>query len=429
MNAQTIPLKILHILDHSLPLHSGYAFRSLNICRGQLKRGWQPVMLTSPKHEESWNGPSEKEETIDGLHYYRTGAVPRSAWPLVTELRLVAATARRIYDIIEVERPDILHAHSPVLNAIPALWVGRRQGIPVVYEMRALWEDAAVDHGTYGPGSWKYKLVRFLETWVCRTAGRVTVICHGLEKDLVKRGIVPGKITVVPNGVDVDDFKDGPANDSHAEKWHLEGKRVIGFIGSFYRYEGLDLLVEAVAHLVRTRSDIVLLLTGGGETEADLKAQIKRLHLEEHVIMPGRISHDAVPGVYALVDILAYPRYPMRLTELVTPLKPLEAMAMGKAIVASDIGGHRELVQHLGNGLLFKGGSVRALVESLERLLDDDELRQALGKRAAALARQKYSWDMTLSGYVGLYSDLLGRPSIRNESEGLGARQPAKPVR
>ena len=207
MAANNSHLKVLHILDHSLPLHSGYTFRSRNIFLSQKKRGWQPVILTSPKHEESWKGYQKKEEEIGGFCYYRTGRLLNCTLPLEAELRLMAKLARRIREVVEIEKPDLLHVHSPVLNAIPALRVARKLGIPIVYEIRAFWEDAAVDHETYRQNSWKYKLTRFIETWVCRKTDRVVVLCHGLKEDLINRGIPSEKLTVVPNGISVNDFK------------------------------------------------------------------------------------------------------------------------------------------------------------------------------------------------------------------------------
>ncbi len=409
MNHIDRPLKILHILDHSLPLQSGYTFRSQNIFRAQRKRGWEPVTVTSPKYEESWKGQWSKFETIDGHRYYRTGSVSRNTVPFEAEIRLMAALGRRIREIIDLEKPDILHAHSPILNALPALWVGRKQGIPIVYEIRAFWEDAAVDHHTYRQGSWKYNLVKAMETWVCRKVDQVAVLCSGLRDDLVKRGISPDKLTVVRNGVNLDDFDSPDPDREYREAWGLTGKKVIGFIGSFYRYEGLDLLLDAFAGLSRSRSDVVLLLIGGGEMEEELKTRVKKLHLEGRVVFPGRIPHGRIPGVYGLMDILAYPRTSIRLTELVTPLKPLEAMAMGKALVASDIGGHRELIQDKQTGLLFPAGDVEALKKALEMLLDDDDFRQKLGFQATARVCQEHPWDKTTAGYAEVYARALKR--------------------
>ena len=426
--------KILHILDHSLPLHSGYSFRSGSIFNAQRNRGWQPVVLTSPKHEESCKGPKQEQEEINGFTYYRTGASRPGGLPFLAERHLMNALARRIREVAAIEKPDLLHVHSPVLNALPALRVGRELGIPVVYEIRAFWEDAAVDHGTYAQDSWKYKLVRWMEGRVCRRADQVTVLCQGLKEDLIRRGIPAGKLTVVYNGIDPADFQRREPDAEYYQTWKVAGKNVIGFIGSFYRYEGLDLLVDAFARLAASRSDVVLLLVGGGETETRLKAQIQRLKLEDKVILPGRLPHDRIPGVYALMDILVYPRYSMRLTELVTPLKPLEAMAMGKALVASDVGGHRELIHHGQTGLLFPAGDMVALAEMLDRLMNDPEARKHMEEQESVWARREHSWDKTTAIYAEVYARALEnrsagpaqnqRPEDLRESEA----EPAKPA-
>jgi PEP-CTERM/exosortase A-associated glycosyltransferase len=396
-------MKILHILDHSLPLHSGYTFRSQNIFREQKKRGWEPVIVTSPKHEESWKKPTMPVEEINGFKYYRTGPVGNSGPPILSELKLMKALSKRIHEVAEIEKPDLLHAHSPVLNAIPALRVGKRLGIPVVYEIRAFWEDAAVDHGTTYENSLRYRATRRLETWVCHRAAHVNVLCEGLKKDLAQRGIPSDKMTIIYNGINTDAFRPTPPDEEFLKKWDLQGKKVIGFIGSFYRYEGLDLLIEAFAGLSTKHPDLVLLLVGGGEMESALHDLDCFDTLSNRIIMPGRIPHDRIPGVYALIDILVYPRYSMRLTELVTPLKPLEAMAMGKVVVASDVGGHRELIEHHVDGVLFPAGDKLALAKAIERLLETPDFSHQIAARALSRVSDRFPWHQTTAPYEIAY--------------------------
>jgi PEP-CTERM/exosortase A-associated glycosyltransferase len=401
-------LKILHILDHSLPLHSGYTFRSQSIFRAQVKRGWQPVVITSPKHEENWKGEWQLRETIGDFRYYRSGPVQKGM-PFLGEWQMMKAIENRILQVADQEKPDILHAHSPVLNGLPALWAGRKLNIPVVYEIRAFWEDAAVDHGTYAEKSWKYKLTQSMETKVCRRADHVGVLCDGLKNDLIKRGISADKITPVFNGVNPDTFKPVPADKEFLEQWKLAGKKVIGFIGSFYRYEGLDLLVRAFSRIAAKRGDAILLLVGGGEMDPELRKLGADLGIGDRLVMPGRIPHERVPGVYAMIDILAYPRYPMRLTELVTPLKPLEAMAMGKTLVASDVGGHKELIRNNETGILFKAGDLEELTTSLNRILEDTKLRSQLEEQGREWVRDNKTWDKTTEVYKDIYRSVLKR--------------------
>jgi PEP-CTERM/exosortase A-associated glycosyltransferase len=408
MMLYAISLKILHILDHSLPLHSGYAFRTQSILEAQLSRDWQPVALTSPKHEHSWKKPTVDAEQIGGVRFYRSGATRETAIPFGTELSLMKTLARRIEEVAKIEKPDVLHAHSPVLNAIPALRVGHKLGIPVVYEIRAFWEDAAVDHGTYPEQSLKYKLVRSVETWTCRRVKQVAVLCNGLKQDLIKRGIPEGKLTIVANGINPADFQPCGPDQELADRWGISGKKVLGFIGSFYRYEGLDLLVSAFEKLSVQMDGLVLLLVGGGEMEAELRKQVDRLRVRDRVILTGRIPHEKIPKVYSMMDVLIYPRYSMRLTELVTPLKPLEAMATGKTLIASDIGGHRELINDGFNGILFKPGDVDALVEAVRCVLSDPDFRKQLAQRGRNWALENQTWDKTTGVYTSIYARAVG---------------------
>ena len=160
-------LRILHILDHSIPLHSGYTFRTLSILSEQRKRGWVTFHLTTPKQGQG----ESLQEDVDGMRFFRTPSSMGSG--LLAQMRL---TARRLGEVIDFVNPHLIHAHSPVLNALPSLWAGYRHQIPVVYEMRASWEDAAVDHGTTVEGSLRYRLSRALETFALRRADQVTRI-------------------------------------------------------------------------------------------------------------------------------------------------------------------------------------------------------------------------------------------------------------
>jgi len=306
-----------------------------------------------------------------------------------------------------------------VLTCLAALKERRQSGQPVVYEIRAFWEDAAVDHGTYRHGSVKYRLVRALETWACRKADQVVVICRGLKRDLESRGIDPGKIAVSPNGVDIHDFRPCEPDREYLQAWKLKGKTTIGFIGSFYRYEGLELLIDAFGELCRRHTGLMLLLAGGGNTEADLRIKALDMGLMEKVVMPGRIPHGRIPGVYALCDILAYPRYSMRLTDLVTPLKPLEAMAMSRPLVASDVGGHRELIRDGETALLFSPGNVGSLVEALEELILNRDLRAKLAAAGRAWVVRERTWDKTTAVYEDVYSRAMKSPHNRRGSAKL----------
>lgn len=398
-------MRILHVLDHSIPLHSGYTFRTASILREQRALGWETYHLTSPKQGQTGQG----DEEIDGLHFYRTpaGNGPFADLPVGREVALMKALERRLQEVACQVRPDIIHAHSPVLNALPALKVGRRLGIPVVYEIRAFWEDAAVDHGTTNQGSLRYRATRGLETRAIRRAGHVFTICEGLRADIVARGVASNKVTVIPNAVNVDSFSHAsPPDPALQAKLGLTGCTVVGFIGSFYAYEGLDLLIAAMPALIKARPDLKVLLVGGGSQEAFLRQQAKQLGVADKVVFTGRVPHQEVTRYYDLIHVLAYPRHPMRLTELVTPLKPLEAMAQGQLFVASDVGGHKELIAHNITGVLFKAGSAEALTQSLLSLLDNPSIWQVLRGNGREYVETVRNWKNSVANYAEPYQRL-----------------------
>lgn len=395
-------MRILHILDHSIPLHSGYTFRTLSLLREQRALGWETHHLTSPKQ----GATARQEEDIDGLVFLRTAPVQGALaqWPALGEWLLMQKLGRRLDAVARRLRPDVIHVHSPVLNALPALKVGRRLGIPVVYEIRAFWEDAAVDHGSTHEGSWRYRLTRALETHAIHRAAHVFTICEGLRADIVARGVPHNKVTVIANAVDVNAFALAqPPEPALRQQWGLNGRTVIGFIGSFYAYEGLDVLIAALPALLRARPDVCLLLVGGGPQEAALKALVAQQNLQNHVVFTGRVAHADVQRYYALVDVLAYPRHSMRLTELVTPLKPLEAMAQGQLFVASDVGGHRELVEHQKTGILFKADDPQALATALLDLLAHPEHWPALRAHGRHFVESVRNWRNSAQHYQAVY--------------------------
>jgi PEP-CTERM/exosortase A-associated glycosyltransferase len=407
-------MKVLHALDHSLPHRSGYSFRSRSILQFQRGCGLEPVVLTSPKHGES-AGPREE---IDGLVYHRTGPAEAGLTgsvgrvPVLRERRQMRAMRRRMVDLGRAERVELIHAHSPWLNGVPARSAARGLRVPVVYEIRAFWEDAAVDHGTCREGSLRYRLSRFMEGRLVRRVDAVVAICEGLRKDLVARGVSPEMIFVVPNGVDLERFTPCEPDVELLDRYGLRGKKVLGFLGSFYGYEGLSLLLEAMARLRETGPDVRLLLVGGGPEESRLKARAQELGLSS-VVFAGSVPPAGVRSHYSIMNALVYPRLSERITELVTPLKPLEVMAMGKVVIGSDVGGIKELVSDGTNGFLFRAGSADDLVRTVLRVLEGEEGVARVGVQAREAVRHCRDWAKIVSRYPEIYREAKARAGAR----------------
>jgi glycogen synthase len=402
--------RVLHVLDHSLPLHSGYTFRTRAIMKAQQAQGLDVRGVTGHRHIAAGDNP----EVAEGLIFYRTGG--QANGPVgIREWREIGQLASAIDKVCEEWQPDILHAHSPALCGAAALRVSKRLGIPLVYEIRAFWEDAAVGNLTSKAGSVRYLLTRTLENQVVAGANAIVTICEGLRSDLIERGTDASRISIMPNGVDMGLFGTPLAPDpALARKLGLGDGPVIGFIGSFYDYEGIDDLIAAMPILLRSNPDARLLLVGGGPRDSALKQQAEASTASSAIRFTGRVPHDEVERYYALMDVMAYPRKRSRLTDLVTPLKPLEAMAQGKLVAASDVGGHRELIVDGVTGTLFTPDNPVACAKALSALLNSKAMWEDRRATARIYVETRHDWSINVQRYQDVYQKLIPASNLHS---------------
>lgn len=401
-------MHILHVLDHSLPLQSGYVFRTLGILRAQRDFGWVTSQLTTPRYNV---GP-DAVETIDTWTFHRTPA-SRSRFkktPIIREILEMRATEKRITEIIRDLRPDVVHAHSPLLTGIPALRAARRANVPMVYEVRGLWEDAAVDLGNTTVGGFRYRTTRALESRLLQRVDAIVTLCQSMREELVSRGLSSEKITIVPNAVDPASFSEHRPRDQNVSRsLGLDGRVVLGFIGSFYHYEGLSLLIQALSDIRNAVPNITILLVGGGPEEKTLKDLTDKLGLNNVVRFTGRVPHGEVQRYYDLIDFFVYPRRSIRLTELVTPLKPLEAMADRRIVIASNVGGHRELIRDEVTGYLFPPDDPLALGRRVIQVVRDAGSHARIRENARHFIETERTWAISASRYQQVYAKLASR--------------------
>ena len=404
--------RILHVLDHSLPLHSGYTFRTRAILKAQQAAGWDVAAITGVRQYQHGHVPGALTDEVEGLTFHRTLGDADGPSPL-REWREVGVLSDAILALHQTWPFDLLHAHSPALNGLAAARAAQKLGIPLVYEIRAFWEDAAVGNGTGSEGSAKYRLTRALENHVIAKADAVAVICEGLRSDLVTRGVDPAKIIVSPNGVDMAMFGNPPPRDEAlAAELGLTGRDVIGYIGSFYDYEGLDDLIAAMAYLQGAAKDACLLMVGGGPMEETLRTQAAASPVAERIHFVGRVPHEDVERYYSLIDILAYPRKSMRLTDLVTPLKPLEAMAQGRLVAASDVGGHKELIENGVTGTLFPADDPKGAAAALMALFAARSTWEERRRNARRFVENERNWRHNILRYDPVYHLLLDQNKV-----------------
>jgi PEP-CTERM/exosortase A-associated glycosyltransferase len=401
--------RVLHVIDHSLPVVSGYSVRSHAILQAQRGIGIDARAITAPSQ-----GQTSAAETVRGITYLRTpGRCPASPLAFVREAQLILHLARYLDRVVRADRIEVLQAHSPVRNGLAAWWAARRAGIPVIYELRGLWEDAAVARGITRTSTPRYHLSRALEGLLLRHVDALGVISNALRDEVVSRGVPRKRVFLVPNGVDMTEFHPLDPDPELLRRYDLRGKTVFGFVGFFFAYEGVETLVDAFARRARSMPDARLLLVGSGEEEARLRARVGDLACGSQVIFAGAVPHEEVHRWYSVCDVLVYPRRSNRLTELVTPLKPLEVMAMAKPVVASDVGGLCELVDHGQTGVLFPPGDPEELARTLSELASQPERRLALGARAQRFVCEERTWERIAGTYREVYASVLGGRATR----------------
>ena len=416
---------VLHVLDHSWPVLSGYSVRSRSLIASHHRLGQAVTVVTGPQHE--LDDPGASDMLIDEVQYRRTpiagalaGPALRGRWPLLREWAIVRRLRRRILELIDSEPVSIIYAHSPALCGLAGLQAARKRSLPFVYEVRAFWEDAAVDQDRTSTRSLRYRFTRALESYVAKHADAVSAISQHMLQDLRQRGVPTEKLFHVPNGVEADRFVPLARDERLAGELELGSGPVFGFFGSLYRYEGVTWLIRAAAELYSRGNRFALLIIGGGEESKTVRDAVRENGAQGYIRVLDRVPHEQIMRYYSVVDVMVFPRLSVRLTELVTPLKPLEAMSLQKAVLASSVGGHRELIRHDDTGLLFAPEDVSDFCSHAGRLISNPHLRQRLGERGREMVLREKDWKVLARKYQEIYEFVCqrrgGAPTLVPES-------------
>jgi glycosyltransferase involved in cell wall biosynthesis len=402
---------VLHVLHNSLPYRrTGAANRTQGLLSGLVREGYDITGLTPPgfpyddlSAEEARSVVDRHE--IDGVVYQHllNGGVVQPRFPVQ---EFIATYSAGILEHARAESAALIHAASNSYNALSALTAARELGIPAIYEVRGLYEEVRRSKNPAHAQTKQYAFASHLETLAANEADHVIAITDGLKDTLVGRGVSADSITVVPNGVDTQRFRPLPRDEDLARRYGLEDKIVIGYLGSLNWYEGHELLFEAFATLHERHPDVRLLVVGSGARLATLQRLRTRLGLEDEILMPGSVPFEEIESYYSIVDIAPVTRLSSPVTESVSPLKPFEAMAMGKTVVSSDVAIMTEIVDDGRTGLLFRKGDADSLVETLERLVVDPDLRDRLGAQAREWVVAERDWRILAGRVAGVYRGL-----------------------
>lgn len=304
-------------------------------------------------------------------------------------------------------KPRIIHSASNFVVGIAGAKAAKELGIKSIYEIRGFWHLTQSTKRLGYENSDHYNLSEQLEIEAAKMSDHVFTITSALKEILIEEGIEADKITVLPNAVDPDKFTIMEKDESLEKRLDFKGKVVIGYIGSFVKYEGLDILLEACSLLYKKVGDIFrLLLVGDGDMMHALRDATRFLQLEDIVTFTGRVSHDEVNKYYSLIDIAPLPRKGLRVCELVSPLKPFEAMASGKVLITSSVKALAEIIEEGKTGLVFEKDNAEQLAERLESVIVDEKLRKDIGKNARKWVVENHSWDLIAKRVTDVYDKL-----------------------
>ena len=440
-------MKVLHILANSPPDVNGYAIRTHGLMKAYSELpNVEVVGLTSPWYPDKDTMAMPIE--MDGITYHRClhparmksvkgtsmkwsasrgrdrmagsegfASKPlwkramsllfkplRPGWSWLEERIIFKHFTSRIIEVAKEEDAEIIHAHVPYRVGIPALRAARKLGIPFTYEMRGMWEESAVASGRWKSGGLAYRRFRRMETKVLRAADTVICISQTLRQEAISRGVEESKISVVPNAVDAEVLRN--ESDLFNEmKDQLEDKLVVGYIGSLRELEGVDHTAKAVSILKEKGFDVNLFVLSSQSGQNELRAYCNELGIAEDSHIVGPVPHDQVAPFYDLIDVFVVSRPDTRVTRLVTPLKPFEAMRSGTAVVMADLPALAEIVEDGKTGCLYPAGDAQALAAKIRDLLGDKSKRDSLGQNAKNWILEHRTWETVISKITDKYHE------------------------
>ena len=388
----------LSLLAQSLPHRSGgYATRSHGILTGLSGLGWDVLAATRLGFPyDFWDPTDEREvaerDVVDSITYRRLLEPGEREYGTTPMASYIERFASRLEEVATEHRAGLIHASSFQNNGLAGLRAARRLGIPFVYEMRGLEDLMKVSRNPRFERTDGHRYMTGLELHVVQQADLTFVITEALREEMIRRGGPADRIVVLPNGVHTSQFGAQEPDQTLLDELDLHGRTIIGYAGGLVDYEGLDLLLLAAAELKRTRDDFAVVIVGDGHFEGQLHRIARELDVLDVVTFTGRVPHAQVARYLSIFEITPFPRLPLPVCELISPIKPFEAMAMGKACIASSVAALTEIVEPDVRGLVFSKGDAVDFARQLARYLDDPQLRARMGRQAREWVLAERDW-------------------------------------
>jgi glycosyltransferase involved in cell wall biosynthesis len=406
---------VAYVAASALPYtNAGYTVRTHSLLSALASANVQARCYLRPGYP--WDRPDAalEGETVPLDHH--VGSVRYTFTPVagITALEpdLITQMSDALQQRFMAEKPGIVHAASNHRNALPALIAARRCGLPFVYEIRGLWELTAASRNDAWEETERFALERRLELTIAAHADHVLVITEALKSILVEADLPAEKISLLPNAVDPALFTNIARDEALAAEHALDAfDLAIVYAGTLTNYEGLDDLIQAIGLLRGRGVKVKFLLVGEGPFRSRLQDLVRAQALESHVTFVGRVSPDQVPRFNALADLMIFPRKNYKVCNVVSPLKPFEAMAMGKPVILSNLVVSREIVKDGVTGLLCEPENPSALADAIEQLARDPKRRAELGSRAQEWVIRERTWEANAARLRSIHERLATRPS------------------
>ena len=408
--------RALYFLHNSLPINSGgYATRAHGLLKGIHRAGFEAMAVTRwgfphDRGNKYAHGTYAPYDIIDGVKYHRLLSKTEGMGKIPIRDYLNKNIARN-GQILRNLRPSIVHGASNFINGVTANVAAKKHGVMSIYEVRGLWEITRMSREPQYEGTDAFNLYVRMETEACQSADHCFAITQALKDEMIDRGVDGDKITLVHNGVDTSRFVPMVPNlELKAKLGYAPDDVIIGYIGSIVDYEGLDYLLQAFSKVKNSgQKNLKAIIIGDGDKLESLMEMTKSLRLGDFVKFTGRIPHHDVENYYSFIDIAPFPRKGIPVCEMVSPLKPFEAMAMGKAVIVSSVAAMAEFVDHGKTGLIVKKDDPKELYQALIDLYTNPELRQSLGQNARNFVVERRDWKVLASKMTDVYQQLLDK--------------------
>jgi len=409
-------IKVLHIIPQGPHMRGGSSVRSKNILKHQ-KKFVQPVAIVSPMFNKN-QFPAHNPSVVNGIKYYYF-LERRKFMQLLYRFRPLRSITtfihrkefkKYVYSIALTEKPHIVHAASPYTNGLAGLYVSMALRIPFVYEIRGLSDyDVRYRKGFTKTGL-RVAYRKRLENTLLHSSDAIVVLSSVSKRDLILRNIPKDKIFIVPNGVEsafVNNYRKS-TSEQILQLLNIKNRIIIGFIGFLKPVEDIICLIDAVSILVEQEiKDIIVLIIGEGPMLPTLRKYAESSGIEEYIKFLGNVPHEEIKTYYRALDIFVVPRIRNRMTETISPLKIIEAMAMEVPVIGSDVGGIKEVIKPGENGFLYKAEDPYSLAKQIRGLIDNRTFAKNVAKRARKWVLKDKKWEDIVGIYRNIYRRLL----------------------